>query len=162
MVKIVRTSHSQKSESHHRSRFHFATPMIVLYRLSERFGNEMALLKHQLCKDFLQSDCEKRPENPCNFLIERPPKWIDTDSYLFETQWRNFANLAVLTYASSTGTNIINRTILPIHILFKKYIAFKQSRISLLHDNCKLQLQKALLNVFIFCCCGSLLGNIIW
>ena len=32
----------------------------------------LALLKDQLCKDLLWSDCEKRPGNPRNFLIERP------------------------------------------------------------------------------------------
>ena len=42
--------------------------------MSERFGNEMALLKHQLCEGLLQSDCEKRPKIPRNFLIERSPR----------------------------------------------------------------------------------------
>ena len=38
----------------------------------------MAYLKHQLFKFSLQSNCEKGPENPRNFLIERPPRCLTT------------------------------------------------------------------------------------
>ena len=43
--------------------------------MSERFGNEVALLKHQDCEEFLRSDCAKRPKILRNFPIERP-HWL--------------------------------------------------------------------------------------
>ena len=80
MVKIVLTSHFHKKVR--------ATIGLVptsqlpwwwaIKKLSEKFENIMAQLKHQICQDFLQSDCETRPKIPRNFLIERPP-WFDRE-----------------------------------------------------------------------------------
>ena len=64
-----------KSESHQRSLSHIAAPMMVLYRA---WANESGAKRPDWNANFAWifcSDCKKRPLNPCNFLIERPP-WI--------------------------------------------------------------------------------------
>ena len=52
----------------------------AICNLGKKFWSVMAYLKHQLCKDSLRSNCEKGPENPRNFLIERPvpPRCLTT------------------------------------------------------------------------------------
>ena len=60
---------SQKSESHQRSRFHFATPMMVLYR---NWANDLRRKWPNWNTYFARMFLQKRPENLCNFLIERP------------------------------------------------------------------------------------------
>ena len=81
MVKIVPTSQfHKKSESHQRSCSHFATPMMVLYR---KWANELGAKWPNWNTNFARSFCEanakKRPENPHNFLIERPPSSFQTN-----------------------------------------------------------------------------------
>ena len=74
---------SQRSESHHRSRSHFATSMMVLHR---KWANDLGTKLPNWKTNFARNYCEKRPKSLRNFLIERPP-WYQGDGVLYEACW---------------------------------------------------------------------------
>ena len=72
-----RFTFSQKRESHHRSRSHFATPMMVIYR---KWTNDMGTKWPNWNTNFARNYCEvivrKGPKFLATFfIIERPP-WL--------------------------------------------------------------------------------------
>ena len=78
MVKLGLTSHFHTKVRATRGLAHtsgqIATTMMVLYRSwANDLGAKWLLIETPTLRGFLRSDCSKRPENPHNFLIERPP-----------------------------------------------------------------------------------------